>query len=114
MGTQWWGNEDEYYNRRFQSSGYPDAFGWRPAVEFSIGIRDIDSDDPGLELEVGSHLQLSGGWSGGPLWFFTNEGPFVVGILSGFEKDELDPTRFVFAGGRHMVDLVKFGLANWP
>jgi hypothetical protein len=35
----------------------------------------------------------------------------VIGIRSGSEKDELDPRRGVFSGGRHMVDLVKHGLA---
>jgi hypothetical protein len=37
----------------------------------------------------------------------------VVGVLSGSEKDELDPRRAVFAGGSGMMDLIRFGLANW-
>ena len=50
---------------------------------------------------------------GGPLWGGV-EGQFrVVGIESGFENDFLDPERTVFAGGEHMVNLVKYGWANW-
>lgn len=41
------------------------------------------------------------------------EGPTVVGVLSDNEKDEFDPRFHVFAGGKGMVDLVKFGLDNW-
>jgi hypothetical protein len=114
MGTQSWGNEDEYYRRRYLSSGYPGTFQQRPAVELDMGLRDIDNDSPGKELEFSAagHPDLGEGWSGGPLWL-PAEGPTVVGVLSGTEKDELDPRFLVFAGGKGMVDLVKFGLDNW-
>lgn len=114
MGSQSWGDEDEYYRRRYTSSGYPATFGQRPAVEFNIGIVDIDNDSPGLELELPIGHPLTAGWSGGPLWFFAGSNPTIVGVQSGSEKDELDPRRHVTAGGRHMVDLVNFGHANWP
>jgi hypothetical protein len=112
MGTKSFGNEDEYYRRSYLGSGYPGHFGQRPAVELDLGIRDIDNDSPGLELETVNRSDLQGGWSGGPLWL-PQEGPAVVGVLSGNEKDELDPRRAVFAGGAGMVDLVRFGLDNW-
>jgi V8-like Glu-specific endopeptidase len=112
MGTTSFGNEDEYYRRRYTSSGYPGSFGSRPAVEFDMGIRDIDNDSPGIELEFALRADVGPGWSGGPLWL-PAEGPAVAGIYSGTEKDELDPRRHVFGGGGGMVDLVKFGLANW-
>lgn len=51
MGAQSWGNEDEYYRRRYASSGYPGSFGTRPAVELDMGLRDIDNDSPGKELD---------------------------------------------------------------
>jgi hypothetical protein len=114
MGTQWWGNEDEYYNRRFTASGYPASFGDRPAVAYDVRVEDIDDDGDGLEVEVSRHHGLTDGWSGGPLWYFPNQNPTVVGILSGFETDEFDPRRSVFAAGKHMVDLVNFGLSTWP
>lgn len=113
MGTQSWGNEEEYYRRRYVSSGYPDSFGDRQAVEVDMGLRDIDSDSPGIELEFSlANRDFGHGWSGGPLWL-PSEGPIVTGVLSGTEKDEFDPRFAVFAGGRGMVDLVQFGLDNW-
>jgi hypothetical protein len=113
MGTQSWGNEDEYYRRRFVSSGYPASFGNRPAVELDMGVRDIDSDSPGIEIEFSeANRDFHDGWSGGPLWL-PSEGPVVVAVLSGSEQDELDPRFAVFGGGNGMVDLVKFGLENW-
>ncbi|HEX2085468.1 MAG TPA: hypothetical protein VHF89_07280 [Solirubrobacteraceae bacterium] len=114
MGGQSWGDEDEYYRRRFTSSGYPGTFGGRPAVEHNIAVVDIDNDSPGLEVEVSFGHPLTAGWSGGPLWFFAGQSPMIVGVLSGSEKDEFDPRRHVFAAGRGFVDLIKFGLANWP
>jgi Trypsin len=114
MGTQSWGDEQEYYRRRYVSSGYPGTFGTRPAVELDLGLRDIDNDSPGKELEfsLAGHPDIGPGWSGGPLWL-PGEGPTVVGVLSGNEKDEFDPRFHVFAGGGGMVDLVRFGLDNW-
>lgn len=115
LGSIWWSDEDEYYRRRYNSSGYPFAYGQRPAVELDMGIRDIDGDDPGLEIEFALRGDLGSGWSGGPLWLPREANDTkVVGVLSGYETDVFDPTRHVFAGGRHMVDLVKYGLANWP
>nr|MDT0663747.1 hypothetical protein [Micromonospora sp. DSM 115978] len=113
VGSQWFGDEDRYYRGSWTSVGYPGNFlgGQRPAVELDVRVRDIDNDDPGLEIETVAFT--SPGWSGGPLWGFVDGDPRAVGILSGREKDFLDPTRSVFAGGRRLVDLVKHGCASW-
>lgn len=114
MGSRSFGNEDDYYSRRFISVGYPGYFGDKPAVEFDIDIDDIDNDGAGLELETTyDNSPLGPGWSGGPLWMWENEKPYVVGILSGNEKDGLDPRRYVFGGGGLLVDRVKYGIANY-
>lgn len=113
MGSKSFGNDDDYYRRRYASSGYPGSYGQRPAVELGMGIRDIDNDSPGVELEFALRQDLGPGWSGGPLWL-PDEGPSVVGVLSGSEKDGLDPTRLVYAAGRGMVELIRHGQSNWP
>jgi hypothetical protein len=115
MGTQCFGDEDAYTAARWISVGYP---GWffnanRPAVEFDIDIDDIDSDDPGLELEITDGHAGGQGWSGGPLWGVIDNDFRVIGIRSGTEQDGLDPRRGVFSGGRHMVELVKHGLVHF-
>ncbi|HJQ56442.1 MAG TPA: hypothetical protein VJ890_06025 [Vineibacter sp.] len=114
MGTRSFGYEDDYFARRYVSVGYPGSFGGKPAVEFDIDIDDIDWDGDGLELET-THgtADMGRGWSGGPLWLWENDKPYVVGIMSGHEKDELDPRRYVFGGGGLMVQRVKFGQANF-
>lgn len=76
-----------------------------------MGIRDIDDDSPGIELET--VIYTTGGWSGGPLWFFSGSDPIVVGVLSGEETDGLDPRRDVYAGYRAMVELVQFDHDHW-
>ncbi len=117
--TGWMGsihstNDDFYEDRRWISVGYPTSFsgGQRPAVEVNVRVEDIDNEgSDGREIETNRFA--SGGWSGGPLWGFVNGDPRVVGVCSGQEKDGFDPRRDVHAGGRHLVDLVKFGFANW-
>ena len=113
MGSASFGSEDDYYNKRFVSSGYPGSYGERPAVELDMAVRDIDNDSPGKELEFDLRADLGHGWSGGPLWDHTAN-PYVVGVLSGTEKDFLDPTRLVYASGGGLVDLVRYGQATWP
>jgi len=114
MGSRSFGDEDDYFARRYISVGYPNSFGGKPAVEFDIDIDDIDSDGDGLELETTFGTSPFGyGWSGGPLWLWENEKPYVVGVLAGSEKDEFDPRRWVFAGGKLLVERVKFGLTNF-
>ena len=65
MVSKSFGNEDEYYRRSCLASGYPGHCGQRPAVELDLGIRDIDNDSPGLELETVNRPDLQPGWSGG-------------------------------------------------
>jgi hypothetical protein len=110
----WWSSDEDFYERRsWFSVGYPRSFlgGERPAVEFNATVEDIDNEGDGLEIETDNFTD--GGWSGGPLWGWIEDQPRVIGICSGKDKDGLDPTRSVFAGGEHLVDLVRFGIANW-
>jgi hypothetical protein len=114
LGSEWHSDEDWYYNDPWISVGYPTSEpngGERPSIEIPVWVRDIDNESDGLEIET--HKFALGGWSGGPLWGWRGGEPRVVGIESGFEKDFLDPTRTVFAGGQHLVNLVKYGWANW-
>jgi V8-like Glu-specific endopeptidase len=103
--------DSEALSHSYFSSGYPANFGGRPAVQAAVGIRDIDADSPGREYETVTYT--SGGWDGGPLWFYNGQPPMVRGVLSGSETDVFDPRRDVYAGFHAMVDLVKFGLENW-
>ena len=114
LGSEWHSDENWYYNDPWISVGYPRSepnLGQRPSIEIPVWVRDIDDEADGLEIET--HKFALGGWSGGPLWGWRGGDPKVVGIESGFEKNFLDPTRTVFAGGQHLVNLVKYGWANW-
>lgn len=113
LGSQSWGNEDRYYDGLWFSAGYPLSFigGELPAAELWIAVEDIDNDGDGLQIETDNFT--SEGWSGGPLWGWIDDQPRVIGVLSGMDWDWPDPKRSMFAGGRHMVDLVRYGHANW-
>jgi hypothetical protein len=116
MGSQSFGDEDRYSDRRWISVGYPSIYmnGLEPAMEINIDIDDIDNDDnDSKELEVDYNDAFGGGWSGGPLFGWIDDQPRVIGVKSGWEVDGYDPARGVFAGGGPMVDLVKYGWANW-
>jgi hypothetical protein len=113
MGTQWWGNEDKYYEGTWFLNGFPTTFmnGQRLAVEFPLDIDAIDNSDPGLELET--NFFVTDGWSGGPLWGWIAGEPRVIGIVSGWEWDGLYPIRSVMTGGRCLVELTQHGFINW-
>jgi hypothetical protein len=114
LGSAWSSDENWYTGAPWLSVGYPAASpskGGRPSIEIPVWVQDLDNEGDGLEIET--HLFATGGWSGGPLWGWRGEQPRVVGIESGFEKDFFDPTRTVFGGGRHLVDLVLYGHAKW-
>jgi hypothetical protein len=114
LGSEWHSDEDWYYDNSWISVGFPAASpsgGEAPSLEMPAWVEDIDDDGDGLEIETDNFN--SGGWSGGPLWGWSSDQAHVVGICSGIEKDFLDPTRGVFAGGEHLVNLAKYGWANW-
>lgn len=115
MGSQSFGDEDDYYDNRWISVGYPTVFysGNRPQVNFDVEVEDIDNDDPGLEIETDYDVGFGGGWSGGPLWGVINNDFKIIGVKSGYEADGWDSVRSVFSGGNLMVELIKHGLANF-
>lgn len=117
MGSQSFGSDDDYEGPSWMSVGYPGLSGV-PFFASDVKVVDVDSSGDGRELETGDFLM--GGWSGGPLIGFMGLDPYVLGIASGSETEfslgwfHVTQTHSVFAGGRHMVDLVKYGYANWP
>lgn len=117
MGSRTFGNADDYEGPSWMSVGYP-GYSGVPFFASEIKVVDVDSSGDGHELETGDFLM--GGWSGGPLIGFTGLDPYVLGIASGNETEfslgwfHVTETHSVFAGGKHMVDLVKYGYANWP
>lgn len=113
LGAQWWSNEDRYHDGLWFSAGYPLSFagGYLPASELWIEIEDIDNDADGLQIETDNFA--SEGWSGGPLWGWIDNDPRVIGILSGMDWDWPDPKRSLFAGGRHMLNLIHYAQDNW-
>ena len=118
MGALRFGDEDDYRNWPYTSVGSPGNpyKGERPVVVPFAAIDDVDSDGDGLELET--HPFTSDGWSGGPLFFWYNGDPKVVGVAAGTEEEfdfwaAFTKTHSVFSGGPRLLDLVRFGHANW-
>jgi hypothetical protein len=118
MGSISFGNDQAYQShQQWMSVGYPGQSGV-PFFMPNIEVHDVDSSGDARELETADFLM--GGWSGGPLVGFFGLDPKVLGIASGHETElsigwfHVAETNSVFAGGKHMVDLVKYGYANWP
>ncbi len=102
-------------------AGYPAAIagGERPSDQSGIPVLDTDGgDDNSVEIE--HHGDATGGDSGGPFFGFWNDGPYAVGVTSGGERISgslfgwWDEDNNIEAGGGGMVDLVRWGLTNWP
>jgi hypothetical protein len=117
MGSQNFGDDDEYKRSSWLSVGYPGDSGM-PILAPDVRVVDVDSSGAGRELETSDFLMH--GWSGGPLIGFDRLNPHVLGIASGSETEfslgwtHFTETHSVFAGGKPMVDLVKHGYATWP
>lgn len=119
MGSHGSSGDGFYMDGTWTSVGYPgDSMnGQVPMVELGIRLDDVDDEgSDGKELE--SHVFSTPGWSGGPLWGWVDDQPKVVGVMSGFEEefsfwDFFTADHSVSAGGNHMVNLVKYGWANW-
>lgn len=116
LGTQSFGDHDNYYDHFYNSLGYPDFAKGYPVCEFIATIKDVDGDNTMRELETDN---FGGpGWSGGPLFGFINNDWRAVGVCHGFEVEAvigIPPwnANLVFAGGKWMVDLVNYGYANY-
>lgn len=105
-------NDEPYWTH----CGYAGAVsGTRPNWQNGISVHDTDSDSPGLEIEHDG--DVTPGDSGGPLFAWWSEGPYVVGTHSGEETEYHFPFSFprvnVDAGGGALNSLVRWARDNW-
>ncbi len=77
-----------------------------PTRQHGISVEDDDSDGDGLELEI--RADLTPGNSGGPLFGFWPDGPYVIGVISA-ER----PSYNIAAGGATMTRLARHGRTFW-
>lgn len=109
-------NGGNYWNL----AGYPAAVagGERPSNQGGIPV--LDNDNSGDSVEIEHHGDATGGDSGGPFFGFWTDGPYAVGVTSGGERIYNTPFGWwdednnIEAGGGGMVNLVRWGLNNWP
>lgn len=98
--------------------GYPGdaalAGGEQPTIE--QGIRVLDDDSDGDFLEIEHRADTSDGNSGGPLFAFWDDGPYVIGTHSGYEGHSWPDyeNHNVAAGGKGMLNLINWARSNWP
>jgi hypothetical protein len=95
--------------------GYPSAVtSERPS--YQLGIPVLDHDNSGDAMQLEHHGDSTGGDSGGPFFSFWPDGfPYVIGTVSGGESitGSGAEDNNICAGGKALVDLIKWGLANW-
>jgi hypothetical protein len=96
--------------------GYPSAISSeRPSYQLGISVLDHDNSGDAMQLE--HHGDSTSGDSGGPFFSFWPDGfPYVVGTVSGGESitGSGAEDNNICAGGKAIVDLIKWGLSNWP
>jgi len=121
LGTQLGFFGSKTYNASWENQpywylcGYPDAITQhRPS--YQLGISVLDHDNSGTAMQLEHQGDSTGGDSGGPFFSFWPDGfPYVIGTVSGGEsltgKEAEDNN--ICAGGQAIVDLIKWGLANW-
>ncbi len=108
-------NDGNYWNL----VGYPGmvAGGEQPSWQGAISFHDDDEDGDAMELET-DNGDSSPGNSGGPFFAWWDDGPYIVGEVSGQEREYDFPWFFgednnIAAAGSPMVDLIIWALNNW-
>ena len=79
-----------------------------PTRQFGISVEDDDADGDGLEIE--HRADTTPGNSGGPLFGFFADRPYIIGIHSGGDES-LDFN--IAAGGNAMLNLIRWARATW-
>ncbi|HEX6506759.1 MAG TPA: trypsin-like serine protease [Chloroflexota bacterium] len=101
-------------------TGYPGAIAGANRPVYQSGVPVLDDDEDGDAQQLEHHGDSSPGESGGPMFGFWNDGPHAIGTTSGGETISGgflgigNEDNNIAAGGSAMVDLVKWGLSNWP
>lgn len=101
-------------------AGYPGAIAGAQRPAYQSGIAVLDDDEDGDAMEIEHHGDASPGESGGPMFGFWSGSPYAIGSTSGGETISGgflgigNEDNNIEAGGSAMVDLVKWGQANWP
>jgi Trypsin len=88
------------------------AGGEQPSSQGGISFHDDDEDDDAMELET-DNGDATPGDSGGPFFAFWDDGPYIVGVLSGQEEEFFYQDNNVAAAGAAMVNLVRWAQNNW-
>lgn len=118
MGTRTY-NDDWEDDNVWTLVGYPGAVAGaqQPSWQGGISFHDDDEDGDAMELET-DNGDSGPGDSGGPFFAEWDDGPHIVGVDSGGEEEYQFPfssqQNNIAAGGKAIVDLVKWGQANWP
>ena len=106
--------------------GYPDsALGLKSDGQWPTlqhGVRVVDDDPDGAFAEIEHMGDTSDGNSGGPLFGTWPEGPYVIGVHSGYEHRTIDlriaeivaENNNVAGGGRGMVEMIRQARVDWP
>jgi V8-like Glu-specific endopeptidase len=108
-----------YLKQAWSSVGYPFTFrgGSVPATEDNIKIEKVDSSGVDGKL-LTSQPYVEQGWSGGPLFGWDGDNPFVVGVVSAMVGASFYDNIFAdftyHAAGVRMAQLIQFGLIQWP
>lgn len=116
----WYGSRT--YNDDWEDGHYWTKVGYASAVTSQrpnriqwFPIVDDDNDGAGVELEY--KADSSGGDSGGPVFGWWDDGPYVIGTHSGGEEEYHFPFSIVknnvSAGGAALVNLVRWAHDHW-
>ena len=110
---------DFYLGGTWSSVGYPFNFrnGAVPATEENIKIRKIQNSGGESGKLMATSPYVEQGWSGGPLFGWEGDEPFVAGVVSanvGTSAFDHIFAEFTFhAGGVRLAEMVQYGLSQW-
>ncbi|KAK0645395.1 hypothetical protein B0T16DRAFT_390013 [Cercophora newfieldiana] len=119
IGTWASGRISDYSTTEYSLLGYPAHPSSNPSgvymdVQHEIRTKDILQQGTSQGLRIYTDARALTGGEGGPLWALDGNRSRVIGVMSGPDANSVGGRLAVVAGGIAMVDLVKYGLQNWP
>ena len=114
--------KDQFYKDMkggWSSVGYPFNFrgGQVPVTEEGVRMVKVESSGGEGGKVMASAPYVEAGWSGGPVFAWEGEEPFVAGVVTatvGTSAYDHIFAEFTFhAGGVRLAEMVQFGLTQW-
>jgi len=119
LGWTAWDDDESYRKGKWSSVGYPARVngGNVPCYESPVVLKNITNSGFEGKLMTSSPPYVSAGWSGGPLFGWSGDTPYIAGVVTATAGSTTDQgLRFelisTHAGGKRLAELIEAARHN--